>query len=109
MMQDDRRGFPRLPIRVPVFIKGKDIGGEEFLELTYTLNISAGGACFFSQRELQASTGLLISIPAPVDTSETAREDYEFKFPAKVIRIENGPIMSKRRVAVRFAKLLHTD
>jgi hypothetical protein len=109
MIEADRRGFHRLPIRVPVFIKGKDIGGEEFFELTYTLNVSASGACFFSQRELQASTDLLVSIPAPVETSEAAKEDYEFKFPAKVTRIENGPTMSKRRVAVRFAKLIHGD
>jgi hypothetical protein len=109
MVQADRRGFHRIPIRVPVFIKGKDIGGEEFYELTYTLNVSASGACFSSQRQLQTFTDLLVSIPAPVDTSETASEDYEFKFPAKIIRIENGPTMSKKRVAVRFAKLIHGD
>jgi c-di-GMP-binding flagellar brake protein YcgR len=106
MTQVDRRGFHRLPIRVPIFIKGTDANGQDFYELTHTVNVSASGACFLSQRELQESADLLISIPAPVDVRESAREDYEFKFPARVVRIENGPQSMKRRVAVRFAKLL---
>ena len=106
MTQVDRRGYYRLPIRVPIFIKGTDVKGQDFYELTHTVNVSASGACFLTQRELEQSADLLISIPAPVDVRETAHEDYEFKFPAKIVRIENGPTSMKRRVAVRFAKLL---
>ena len=107
MTEVERRGYYRLPIRVPIFIKGTDIYGQDFYELTHTVDVSASGACFLSQRELAESVDLLVSIPAPVETREAIREDYEFKFPAAVIRIENGPKSLKRRVAVRFAKLLH--
>jgi len=106
MTYTDRRAYYRLPIRVPIFIKGTDVIGQHFYELTHTVNVSASGACFLTQRELQESADLLISIPAPVDVRETVHEEYEFKFPARVVRIENGPQSAKRRVAVRFAKLL---
>ena len=106
MKQRDQRGYYRLPIRVPVFIKGIDVYGEEFFELTHTINVSASGACFLCQREVSQSADLYISIPAPVDTNESNGEQYEFKFPAKVVRIENGLGSVKKRVAVRFAKLL---
>ena len=109
MTQVEQRGYYRLPIRVPIFIKGTDVNGEDFYELTHTLNVSASGACFLSERELQESANLLISIPAPVDVRETNHENYEFKFPAKVVRIENGPNSSRRRIAVSFAKLLVSE
>lgn len=65
MSIQERREYYRLPIRVPVFIKGIDKRGDEFLELTHTINVSASGACLISKRDLAHSADLLVSIPPP--------------------------------------------
>lgn len=107
MSSEDRREYYRLPIRVPIFVKGIDSSGEEFLELTHTINVSASGACFITKRQLQVSTDLLVSIPAPVAADYGPAESYEFKFPAKVVRFENGVLNPHKKVSVCFTKLLY--
>ena len=103
----DRRSHYRLPIRVPIFIKGVDRHGEEFFELTHTVNVSASGACFVSKRELQADADLMVSIPAPFPSDSQESEEYDFKFPAKIVRVENGTLLPNKRMSVRFTKLLY--
>ena len=103
----DRRSHYRLPIRVPIFIKGIDIHGQEFFELTHTVNVSASGACFVSKRELQIDADLMVSIPAPLPSDPQESDEYDFKFPAKIVRIENGTVLPSRKVSVRFTKLLY--
>jgi hypothetical protein len=107
LMNVDKRLHYRLPIRVPVFLKGVDKHGNEYFELTHTINVSASGACFLSKRKLEMKADLLVSIPAPVDLNSGDPDDYEFKFPAKVVRIENGLQNLNKRVSVRFTKLLY--
>lgn len=102
----DRREYYRLPIRVPVFIKGIDRSGDEFFELTHTVNVSASGACLITRRDLAYSADLLVSIPAPV-ISDVGPEDHDFRFPAKVVRLENSIVNPNRKVSVRFTKLLY--
>src|SRR5215831_11271720 len=103
MTNNDRRAHYRLPIRVPIFLKGIDKNGTEFYELTHTVNISARGACFFSKRALETGADLLVSIPAPVGTHLDVSEDYDSKYPAKVVRVDSGPGSASKRVSVRFA------
>jgi len=103
----DRRAHYRLPIRVPVFLKGVDVNGDEFFELTHTVDVSASGACFLTRRELAITNDLLISIPAPVDINTPSQEDYEFKFPAKIVRVDNGSMDPHKKISVRFNKLLY--
>ncbi len=103
----DRRSHYRLPIRVPIFIKGIDSQGEEFFELTHTVNVSASGACFVSRRELQVDADLMVSIPAPLPSDQQESEEYDFKFPAKIVRVNNGTTHPSRKISVKFTKLLY--
>jgi hypothetical protein len=103
----DKRAHYRLPIRVPIFLKGVDVNGDEFFELTHTVDVSASGACFLSRRELAITNDLLVSIPAPVDISIASPGDYEFKFPAKIVRVDNGLMNLHKKISVRFKKLLY--
>jgi hypothetical protein len=107
MTEVDRRAHYRLPIRVPIFIKGIDQQGDQFLELTHTVNVSASGACFLCERDLKVASDLMISIPAPVDIGSSESEDYEFKFPARIVRIEDAIKPVKKKISVRFTKLLY--
>jgi hypothetical protein len=107
MTNNDRRAHYRLPIRIPIFLKGMDKNGTEFYELTHTVNISARGACFLSKRAFDMSADLLVSIPAPVDVHLDISEDYDSKYPAKVVRVDNGSANPSKRISVRFAKPLY--
>ncbi len=103
MSASERREYYRLPIRVPIFIKGIDKNGSEFVELTHTINVSASGACLVTRRDLADSADLLVSIPAPI----TSPQDQDFRFPAKIIRLERILTNPNRKVSVRFTKVIH--
>lgn len=48
-----------------MFVRGLDARGEEFLELTKTLNISAVGAFLATDRILRVGDLLTLTVPAP--------------------------------------------
>jgi len=105
----DRREYYRLPIRVPIFIKGIDKNGDEFFELTHTLDVSASGACLITRRELATSADLLVSIPAPVNSEVSLSDDHDFRFPSKIVRLDDGIANQSRKISVRFTKLLYEN
>lgn len=59
----ERRRSERLPLQIPIFLRGLDSAGTAFLELTKTLNISATGALLLSCHPLQPDQLLRITIP----------------------------------------------
>lgn len=60
----ERRGWDRLPISIPFFVRGTKPGGEDFLEFATALNLSAGGLLLATRRYLDPGT--LISLEVPV-------------------------------------------
>ncbi len=61
----ERRRSPRIHVQIPMFLRGIDASGAEFLDLIKTLDISATGAYLASPRLLRADRILLLTIPAP--------------------------------------------
>ena len=59
----ERRKHQRLPLSIPVFVRGVDENGKEFLEFATALNISAGGILLATRRSLPKSAGLSLEIP----------------------------------------------
>ena len=59
------RRSPRIRLQIPVFVRGADASGAEFIELTKTLNISAFGACIACQHVLRANRSVQLTIPTP--------------------------------------------
>jgi hypothetical protein len=59
------RRSPRIRLQIPVFVRGTDASGSEFIELTKTLNISAFGACIACQHVLRTKQVVHLTIPAP--------------------------------------------
>ena len=51
-LDDERRRHQRIHLQIPLFIRGKDTQGEQFMELAKTLDISAIGAFVASPRPL---------------------------------------------------------
>ena len=68
-LDEERRRFPRIHLQVPLFIRGKDAYGEQFLELAKTLDVSAIGAFVTSPRPLSVNDYVTLTIPAPSITS----------------------------------------
>ncbi len=52
----ERRGWDRLPISIPFFVRGTSASGEEFLEFATALNLSAGGLLLATRRYLDPGT-----------------------------------------------------
>src|SRR5262249_22555028 len=65
----ERRRSPRIRLQIPMFVRGVDAQGGEFLELTKTLDVSATGAFLASPRRLSADNTVPLTIPAPPPTS----------------------------------------
>ena len=59
----DRRGWERLPLAIPFFVRGKKASGEEFLEFATALNLSASGVLLATRRYLDPGTELLLEVP----------------------------------------------
>jgi hypothetical protein len=65
------RRSPRIRLQVPVFVRGTDTSGAEFIELTKTFNISATGACITSSHILRLTQTVHLTIPAPSPASSS--------------------------------------
>lgn len=68
-LSDERRRFQRIRLQVPLFVRGKDAQGEQFLELAKTLDISGLGAFITCPRRLAVHDVVTLTIPAPSITS----------------------------------------
>src|SRR5512135_3636250 len=86
----ERRKHQRLPLAVPVFVRGIDGDGREFLEFATALNISAGGALLAIRRSLPASRILSLEIPVapmlPADVGMNSIRTLE----ARLMRVTHG-------------------
>lgn len=68
-LDDERRRFQRIHLQIPMFVRGRDAHGEQFLELAKTLDISALGAFVTCPRPLSVNEIVTLTIPAPSITS----------------------------------------
>jgi PilZ domain len=99
-----RRGSPRIRLQVPVFVRGKDPSGAEFIELTKTLNISATGACIASTHMLRPDQVIYLAIPAPSPVSSSVVPNETPPIAARVLRQENAGEM--RLFGLEFLRAL---
>lgn len=61
----ERRQWQRIPVPLPVFVRGLDENGGTFQEFTTALNISAGGLAFMLRRcPANNHSTVLVEIPA---------------------------------------------
>ena len=67
----ERRRSQRIHVQIPMFIRGTDAAGADFLDLTKTLDISSTGAFLASPRLLSANQLLHLTIPAPSSPAST--------------------------------------
>jgi hypothetical protein len=68
-LKGEARGAVRLKLQIPLFIRAREVNGEQLLELAKTLDISATGACIACPHALSPGSRLTITVPAPSITS----------------------------------------
>jgi len=66
---EERRRSQRLRLQVPLFVRGRDVHRDQFVELAKTLDISALGAFITCPRALSPNEIITLTIPAPSITS----------------------------------------
>jgi len=71
----ERRRSQRIHIQIPMFVRGTDEAGLEFLDLSKTLDISATGAYLASPRAIRPNRVVNLTIPAPPSPSATLPSD----------------------------------
>jgi len=84
------RRSPRIRLQVPVFLRGTDVSGAEFIELTKTVNISSTGACITSAHILRPDQTVHLTIPAPAPASSSLVPSETPPIIAKVLRQESA-------------------
>jgi len=60
----EMRKAERIALAIPVFLRGVDERGKEFLEFTTALNVSRGGALLATRRRLADATSVSLEIPS---------------------------------------------
>ena len=62
---EERRGAQRMRLQVPLFIRGNDANGQQFMELAKALDISSLGALITCPRALTLNGVATLTIPTP--------------------------------------------
>jgi hypothetical protein len=85
----ERRRWERLPLAIPVFVRGIEPNGKQFIEFATALDISVGGALLAIQRHLPPGSKIMLEIPCtPVPLAKDAQQNQNFK--AKLVRVTKG-------------------
>ncbi|MBZ5562472.1 MAG: PilZ domain-containing protein [Acidobacteriia bacterium] len=99
----DRREWKRLPLAIPVFVRGTDKNGEEFLDFSVALNVSGGGALLVCRQPLSRSARLSLEMPStPLPRAFQLQSPRSLK--ARVIRTASKD--SYNLYALRFNRPL---
>jgi hypothetical protein len=89
--QRERRTWQRIPLAVPVFVRGTDESGANFLEFTAALNVSAGGILVSLRHHVARRSQVCLEIPAtsaPLAHRATAAARNLF---ARLVRVGEAP------------------
>jgi PilZ domain len=90
MAPPHQRQNPRIRIQIPVFLRGTDALGADFIELTKTLNISSTGACIASSHILQTEQVIQLTIPTPSPSTAGLVPSETPPISARVLRQESA-------------------
>jgi hypothetical protein len=88
----ERRKWERLPLAIPVFVRGLDPNGRQFVDFATALDISVGGALLAIHRFLPKGSKIMLEIPsAPLNAAPkpATRTDRQ-RFYAKTVRVTDG-------------------
>lgn len=84
----ERRKWQRLPLAIPVFVRGIEPSGRKFIEFATALDISVGGALLAIQRHLPQGSKIMLEIPSnPIPKGQDRQQK---SMSAKLVRVTHG-------------------
>ena len=95
----ERRRERRVPVQLPILVRGADRDGEWFEEHTASVNLCRGGAAFATRVAIELGSQLEIQIPVQPVAGET---DAEFATQGRVVHFTPGTKEHERIVGVMF-------
>jgi len=100
----ERRRWPRLPLSIPVFVRGRLEQSKEFIEFATALNVSAGGMLIAIRHAFPAMEELSLEIPSAPLAALNGFPATTRMLRGKVLRAERAATYSL--VAVKFERPL---
>ena len=100
----ERRRWERLSLAIPVFVRGINGQGREFLELCTLLNESAGGALLAIRRPLRRLSRIVLEMPSAPALRHVKFRPTVRKLRARVVWIT--PIQGVNLCGLQFVKSL---
>lgn len=86
----DRRRWERLPLAIPVFVRGLDPNGKQFVDFATALDISVGGALLAIHRHLPPGSKIMLEIPSAPAANAKVPRIARRNFYAKAVRVSPG-------------------
>jgi|SRR6185312_4275793 len=83
----ERRRERRVPVHLPMLVRGNDTHGEWFEERTTSQDICRGGTAFATQYALEMGARVEISIPA---AHAGAKDEEEFATHGRIVHIRRA-------------------
>jgi hypothetical protein len=91
-----------MSLRLPLEASGEDSEGRPFSQMGQTVNISGGGICFESARQLPVGTRLTLRIELPPALKARFGGRSVYHVNAVVRRLENFAGEALSRIGARF-------
>jgi PilZ domain-containing protein len=95
----ERRRERRIPVHLPIVVRGKDRAGFPFEERTSCENVCRGGAAFATRYPLDLGVQLDIHIPV---AASAAKGEREFSTQGRIVHIKRGRDNRELIVGVEF-------
>ena len=109
----EKRRSHRVPVNLPVKVRGINSQGVKFEEITHSIDVSSGGVLFSLKQPLSKGMGLQLSLPLPQTMRKGGPSQPVYHTAAIVIRVQQGEVPSVFRIAVKFqnaqAKKYHME
>jgi hypothetical protein len=95
----ERRRERRVPVKLPMLVRGTDRTGTWFEERTSSENLCRGGAAFATRYAVDLGMKIEISIPASPSAAEA---DAEFSTHGRIVHVKPGRDAREVIVGVEF-------
>ena len=95
----ERRRERRVPVKLPMLVRGTDRTGESFEERTSSENLCRGGAAFATRYAVDLGMKIEISIPASPSAGDP---DAEFATHGRIVHLKPGRNDREMIVGVEF-------
>ena len=101
-MTADARREKRVGLRLSLDVSGTDAGGVAFAHSAQTINISGGGVCFETPRNLPVGSRLQLAIQIPPALRGHFGGQPVYRARAVVCRVERFEGQASSRIGARF-------